>query len=258
MAEILTIDFLTGIMIFLRISAMFVFAPIYNSDNIPVLVRLALALIVTYIAFFSVDKIIIPQNFGFVILILYGIKEILTGVIMGMTLNIVFHGVSFAGLLFGRDMGLAMTQMFDPSSNTQGNIISTLLVLTIIVVFVLINGHHFVVQAVTYSFKIIPIGKFQVTESVYKLLVKYSASIFILAVKIASPVIVAFFLVHLASGIIARVSPSFQVFFVLLPLKLMLGVLLLALVTPLYVYLFKDLIYQYEKDLFELVKAIGA
>jgi len=61
MAEILVTDFLTGIMIFLRISAMFVVAPIYNSDNIPVLVRLALALIITYIAFFSIDSIIIQK-----------------------------------------------------------------------------------------------------------------------------------------------------------------------------------------------------
>jgi flagellar biosynthesis protein FliR len=48
------------------------------------------------------------------------------------------------------------------------------------------------------------------------------------------------------------------VFFVLLPLKLVLGILLLALVTPLYVYLFRDLIFEYERNLFELVKAIGA
>jgi flagellar biosynthetic protein FliR len=220
MAEILVTDFLTGIMIFLRISAMFVTAPIYNSENIPVLVRLALALIITYIAFFSVDKVLIGQDDSYIILVLYGIKEIFTGVIMGMTLNIVFHGVSFAGLLFGRDMGLAMTQMFDPTSNTQGNIISTILALTIIVVFILINGHHFVVQAVTYSFKIIPIGEFKMTESAYDLLIKYSASIFILAVKIASPIIVAFFLVHRGIGIIDRVSASFPLFFFFLALKL--------------------------------------
>ncbi len=257
MTEILLKDFLTGIMIFLRIGAMFAVAPVYNNQNIPVLLRFALALIITYITLFSIDKINLAQNESFIVLILYGIKEILTGVIMGITLNIVFHAVSFAGLLIGRDMGLAMTQMFDPSSNTQGNIISTILVLTVIMVFFLINGHQFVVQSITYSFKIIPIGKFKMTQSVYKLLVKYSAGIFILAVKIASPVIVAFFLVHIASGIIARVSPSFQVFFVLLPLKLVLGILLLALVTPLYVYLFKNLIFEYERNLFELVKAMG-
>jgi len=258
MSEILIIDFLTGLMIFIRVSAMFVVAPVYNSNNIPVLVRLALALIVSYIIFFNVGKYPLTENDVLLKLFLFGAKEVFTGVIMGITLNLVFQAISFAGLLVGRDMGLSMSQMFDPASNTDGNIISTVLTLAAVVIFVLINGHHFVIQSLSYSFKIIPIGGFVVNENAYLLLVKYSGSIFILAVKIASPVIVAFFLVHLASGIITRVSPSFQVFFVLLPLKLTLGIFLLALVTPLYVYLFKDLIFQYEEKLFEIVKAIGA
>ncbi|MCP5063257.1 MAG: flagellar biosynthetic protein FliR [Ignavibacteriae bacterium] len=257
MSEILVVEFLTGLMIFIRVSAMFVVAPIYNSNNIPVLVRLSLALIVSYIIFFNVGKYPLTENDVLLKLFLFGAKEVFTGVIMGITLNLVFQAISFAGLLIGRDMGLAMSQMFDPASNTDGNIISTVLTLAAIVIFVLINGHHFVIQSLSYSFKIIPIGGFVVNENAYLLLVKYSGSIFILAVKIASPIIVAFFLVHLASGIITRVSPSFQVFFVLLPLKLTLGIFLLALVTPLYVYLFKDLIFQYEEKLFEIVKAIG-
>jgi len=87
--------------------------------------------------------------------------------------------------------------------------------------------------------------------------VKISGSIFILAVKIASPIIVAFFLVHLASGIISRVSPSFQVFFVLLPLKIGLGLFIIVLVMPLYIYLFRNLIYEYEHKLFEIVKVLS-
>ena len=78
-----------------------------------------------------------------------------------------------------------------------------------------------------------------------------------MAIKISSPILVAFFLIHLASAIIARVSPSFQVFFVLLPLKLGLGLFLVALVMPLYIYLFRTLIYEYEDKLFEIVKALG-
>ena len=146
---------------------------------------------------------------------------------MGFTLNIVFQGISFAGLLVGRDMGLAMSSMFDPVSGDDGNIIATLLSMAAIIVFILIDGHHFVVQSLSYSFNVIPLGGFAVTESAYELIIKYSGSIFILAVKIASPVIVAFFLIHFASGIIARVSPSFQVFFVLIPLKIGLGLFLL-------------------------------
>jgi flagellar biosynthetic protein FliR len=233
------------------------FVPFYNSTTIPTLLRMALALLITYTIFFNVESYPFVEDENIVLLFVYAIKEAFVGIIMGFTLNIVFQGISFAGLLVGRDMGLAMSSMFDPVSGVDGNVVATLLSMAAVIVFVLIDGHHFVVQSLSYSFKVIPIGGFAVTESALELIIKYTGSIFILAVKIASPVIVAYFLIHLASGIIARVSPSFQVFFVLLPLKIGLGLFLIVLVMPLYIYLFRSLIYEYEDKLFELVKVLS-
>jgi len=253
MTEVLISDFLTGLMIFLRIGAMLSFVPFYKSDSIPVLIRLALSLIITYIIIFTIEPYNFSENDSVALLFLIGFKEVFVGIIMGFTLNLVFQGISFAGLLVGRDMGLAMSSMFDPVSGSDGNTIATILSLAAIVVFILINGHQFVIESLSYSFSVIPINGFVITEDAMHLIIKYTGSIFILAVKIASPIIVAFFLVHVASGIIARVSPSFQVFFVLLPLKIGLGFFLLVLVMPLYIYLFRDLIYQYENKLFDLL-----
>jgi len=257
MSELLISDFLTGLMIFIRIGAMLSIVPFYNSRSIPLLVRFSLALILTYIIFFNVDTIPFREDDSLAILFIYGFKEVFVGIIMGFTLNIVFQGISFAGLLVGREMGLAMSSMFDPVSGNDGNIVATVLSMTSIIVFLLIDGHHFIVQSLSYSFTVIPIGGFVITESAYELIIKYTGSIFILAVKIASPIIVAFFLIHLASAIITRVSPSFQVFFVLLPLKIGLGMFLVVLVMPLYVYLFRTLIYEYENKLFEIVKVLS-
>lgn len=257
MTEILISDFLTGLMIFIRIGAMLTFVPLYNSNTIPVLLRLGLALILTYIIFFNVETYPFQESDSLIMLVIFAFKEVFVGVIMGFTLNLVLQGISFAGLLVGRDMGLAMSAMFDPVTGDDGNVIATILSMAAVIVFILIDGHHFVVQSLSYSFKVIPIGSFAVTESAYELIVKYSGSIFILAIKIASPVIVAFFLIHIASGIIARVSPSFQVFFVLLPLKIGLGLFLIIMVMPLYIYLFRNLIYEYEDKLFEIIKVLG-
>ena len=257
MTELLISDFITGLMIFVRISAMFLFAPLFSNSAIPNLVRFALALIITYILFFNVETYPFTENDQLIFIILFGIKEVLVGITMGFVLSIVFQGISFAGLLVGRDMGLAMSSMFDPVTGDDGNIIATLLSMAAMIVFILINGHQFMIESLSYSFKVIPLGAFKVTEGVMNLIVKFSGSIFILALKISAPIMVAFFLIHLASGIIARVSPSFQVFFVLLPLKIALGIFLLALVTPLYIYLFRTLMYQYEDKLLEIVKMIG-
>jgi flagellar biosynthesis protein FliR len=256
MTELFISDFLTGVMIFLRIGAMLAFSPIYGNTAIPMLPRLALALVISYIVFFSVPAYPFSADENFLFLILFGIKESLVGITMGFVLGMVFQGISFAGLLVGRDMGLAMSSMFDPITGDDGNIIATLLSMAAGIVFILINGHHFIIESLAYSFKVIPLGGFKVTEAALDLIIKYSGSIFILAVKISSPIVVAFFLIHIASGIISRVSPSFQVFFVLLPLKIGLGIFLMILVMPLYIYLFRALLFEYEDKLIEIIKVL--
>ncbi len=257
MTEILVTDFLTGLMIFLRLVALFIFAPIYNSNNIPTLARLGLAVIITYIIFFSISEYNYEVNDSLVLLFLNGVKEVFIGIILGFTLNLVFQGISFAGLLIGRDMGLAMSTMFDPVTGSDGSVIATVLNLAAVIVFILIDGHYFIIESITYSFTLLPIGSFEVSKPLLDMLITLTGSVFLLSIKIASPIIVAFFLVHIASGIISRVSPSFQVFFVLLPLKITLGIFLLGLIMPIYIYMIRNLMYTYEEKLFEVIKIMS-
>ena len=88
MTELLISDFLTGLFIFIRIGAMLTFVPLYNSSSIPVLVRLALSLILTYIIFFNVETCSFSQDDSILLLFLYGFKEVFVGVIGGYHLNI--------------------------------------------------------------------------------------------------------------------------------------------------------------------------
>lgn len=120
--------------------------------------------------------------------------------------------------------------------------------------FFIINGHHYVITAVAYSFKIVPLGLFTINQPVMDIIIKFSGGIFVLAVKIASPIMISFFLMHVGAGIIARTIPSMNVFFVLQPLKIGLGFVILIAVTPVYVYIIRNLLMNYESKLFQLVK----
>jgi len=258
MTEILIKDFLGGVMIFLRIGAMFTIVPVFNNRNIPLLPKLTLALLITYILVYTVDLSPVQYEEGLIFLAIMGIKEIITGLIMGATLRFIFDGIGYAALHIGRDMGLVMLEMFDPSTESQNNMLSILFIMLATIVFILINGHHFIIESLAYSFNVIPLGHYTVNGNVVELIIKYSAMMFILSVKISAPIMVAFFLLHLASGIISRVSPNFQVFFVLLPLKLLLGMALLATILPLYVYVFRTLLINYEDKLLELIKFMNS
>lgn len=257
LTDVLVTDFITGVLIFLRIVALVFVAPVFNSQFIPKFIKILLSLTITYIVFFTVPKVQLDIGNSILPLALYGIKEIITGMIMGYMLNFVFWGLSFAGFLLSREIGLMMANMFDPNSQANDNILGSLFVFLGIIIFFIIRGPEYVISSLAFSFQAIPIGVFSFNESVFRLIIRLSASVFVLGLKIASPLIVAFFLVHVASGIISRISPTFQVFFVLLPLKLGLGIFLIILMLPIFAYAIRDILSAYQNNLFEILKAMS-
>lgn len=251
------IDFIIVFLIFVRISSAIIASPVLGSKTVPTLPKIFLSLVIAYIIYLTIDRTAftsIPTGW---MLIVLSIKEAITGLIIGFMLQFVFWGVSYAGTLIGFDMGLTMAEVFNPSSEESGNIVGEFLYYGALMVFFLINGHHYIISSLKYSFSVVPIGKFTINKPVYDLIVLYSASVFIIAVKIASPIIVSFFLVHIGEGIVARIIPQMQVFFVTQPIKIGLGLIILGSITPLYIYVIKNLLQDYESKLYNLIAAMG-
>lgn len=257
MTNLFVSDFIILFLIFLRISSAIFTAPIFGHESFPTMAKLFVSLIISYIVFVTLIHNSFPVEPNFWFLAVNGAKEVITGLLIGLTLQFVFYGVSFAGSLIGFDMGLYMADIFHASDGTQNNILGEFLYLTAIMVFLLINGHHYIVRALVESFAIVPIGKFVMNGAVFATLVKMSGGVFIIAVKIASPILVSFFLINIAEGIMARSIPQMQVFFVTQPLKLGLGILMIGFIIPVYIMAVKGLLKGFEDELFTLIKAMG-
>lgn len=258
MTNILVGDFVVVLLIFLRVIAAFMSSPIYSSNYIPTLVKIVLAAIIAYMIFLVMDKSNVHIDLNLVALALLGIKEVISGLLLGFALNMVFYGINYAGLLIGYQMNLTMATLFNPMEETSNDVIGQALYFLGLLVFLLINGHHYIITALAHSFMVIPLGKYAFNEAVLQILIKISGMVFVLAVKIAAPVIVSFFLLHIGEAIIARLIPQMQVFFVTQPLKILLGFILLIALVPVYVYLFKNLLQGFEDNLYELIKGMSA
>lgn len=251
-------DFILLLLVFLRISSAIIVAPFLGSRGIPVTIKLFLSLVISYIIYLTLDKNLIPPIEANWTLFVFAVKEIIAGLIIGFMLQFVFFAVNYAGTLIGFDMMLNMAEVFNPNEDVQSNIIGEILYYGALIIFILINGHHYLIQSLNYSYKVIQFGNFIISEPLHIYLVKLTASVFVLAIKIASPVLVSFFLIHIAEGIIARMIPQMQVFFVTQPLKLGLGIFLILLTLPLYIYMIKNLLIEYEKRLYILINTMGA
>jgi flagellar biosynthetic protein FliR len=256
MSGILITDFVLILMIFLRVVSAIVVAPVYGNSVVPGQVKVFLSIVISYIIFMTMDKssVVIEVSLGW--MIFNGIKEVLTGMLLGYMLNFVFYGLSFAASLIGFSIGLSMAQAFNPLDELSDNIIGEIYGYIAILVLFIINGHHYIITGLFFSFKTISIGHFAITKPVFDLIVKYSFSVFIIAVKISAPIIVSVFVVQIAEGVVARMIPQMQVFFVTQPLKIAFGIFLLISAIPITVYLMKVLLKETETGLYNLINAM--
>ena len=255
--EILVTDFTLIILIFVRIMSAFAATPIYSHTSIPTQVKIFISFIIAFIIFSLASPANIAVEFNAWWLFSMAIKEVVVGLILGFTVNLIFYGFNFAGTFIGFDMGLAMAQVMKKIEKTNGNVVGQVIYFLALMIFFIIDGHQFIIRALAYSFQVVPIGEFKASEALFSLMIKYSASVFIIAVKIASPILVSFFLIHVAEGILARMIPQMQVFFVTQPLKIGIGFVLLGSILPVYVYVIKNLLGEFENKLYFLVKTMG-
>ncbi len=257
MTEILIGDFVLALLIFLRIFSMMVAAPVLGHGAFPPIAKIFLCFVIAYMTFLTIDKANVLINLNLISIFVNAAKEIVTGLVMGYTLNFVFYGIAYAGSLIGYDMGLMFAEVLNPMQETQNNVVGEVIFYAAIMVFFLINGHHHFITAVVASFNVVPVAKWTVNEPLLQLVIKYSFAVFTIALKIASPILVSFFLVHIAEGIIARVIPNIQVFFVAQPVKIGLGFLLLSLLVPIYIFAIKNFLQRYEDQLTQIIKAMS-
>ena len=131
--------------------------------------------------------------------------------------------MQLAGQTIAFKMGFMMINLIDPQSQVNMPMISFLLNFIGLLLFLFINGHHWFLLAVYDSFTTLPVGGFVLNGPLVNQIVGFSASIFLIGVKIAAPVIVVIFVVDVVVGIIGRSAPQIHVLVVGMPLKILVG-----------------------------------
>jgi flagellar biosynthesis protein FliR len=162
------------------------------------------------------------------------VKEIAMGMMFGFVARLVFVAVQFAGELVGIDIGFGVVNVIDPLSAEQISIIGTFKNLIAMVTFLMIDGHHVILQALSESFAMVPLGGVQLSEMLAKGLIEMTAQVFGMAVKLAAPVVTSLFMTSVALGIMARTMPQMNVFIVGFPLKIAVGMGMMAMTLPLF------------------------
>ncbi len=142
--------------IFLRVSAMTLTVPVFDSRSIPAVFKIGLCFTITLVLYPIVrlePVAFSPSMIPFAI----GIAcEIVTGVIIGFLIRLIFTGIQLAGELVAFQMGFSVASVIDPMSSSQVPVISQMIYMFAILIFLTTNAHHWVLRALVESFNLIP------------------------------------------------------------------------------------------------------
>ncbi|WP_343628044.1 flagellar biosynthetic protein FliR [Roseateles sp.] len=218
---------------FLRTLALFAGMPVFSQRNVPTRVRIGLALFIAVAAQPSLPVMpTIPLDSLPQILTAVA-QQMLIGLAMGFAVRLVFASLEFAGELIGLQMGLNFAGFFDPSTGAQGTSSSRFLGSMVAFLFIAINGHLMLINALVASFQAFPVG-----DEPFRFLrvaqpQVWGAEVFRIGLWIALPLITMLMFVNLVLGIISRVAPQLNVFSVGFPLTVSIGLVGLVATLPL-------------------------
>ncbi len=222
------------LLVLLRVGALMVVAPIFGHRHWLARAKVGLALMVAVVLFPMVADQPLDLPTGIFPYAFLMVREVLMGVVLGFTVLLLFVAIQFAGQLAGLQMGFGIVNVIDPQSSNQVSIIGQFLNILAILLLLTLDGHHMILSGLVTSFETIPLGGVSFQDGLMFKLMDLTAQVFIIAVKISAPILMALFLVTAAMGVLARTVPQMNVFLIGFPLQIGVGLAALVIALPLF------------------------
>lgn len=215
---------------FARIGTMVMLLPGLGELTVSPRVRLTIALVLTAVIMplHRIDYQVDLRSFGPVVIVL--IEEILVGAVLGLTARLTIAALQVAGTVAANQMGLGFVTAVDPTQGQQGMLVGNFLAVLGVTLIFATDLHYLVIAALNDSYALFRPGEVPVMGDVANVLTGSVASAFRIGVQLAAPFLVFGLLFNLGLGVLSRLMPQMQVFFVGMPLSILVGFLILMLV----------------------------
>jgi flagellar biosynthesis protein FliR len=244
-------------LVFLRVGAVLMSIPVFDSKSIPLFFKIALAF-TTSMALFPIlelEPLALITNFFAMGVSVAG--EILLGLVIGFSVKLIFAGIQLAGQLAGYQMGMALANVMDPSSSQQVPLLAQFNNLIALLIFITINAHYWFIRALAHSFQLVPPLNVNFSGSLMEHLIKMSGNMFVIGIQIGAPVIASLLITSVAFGLIARTVPQMNVFIVAMPLKIAVGLLFLGFSLPYFSAFLEKIFNGLGQNIFFMLKAMS-
>lgn len=217
-------------LMFARVGAMVMLMPSLGETNIPMRIKLAIALMLALIILplhrnaYQIDMTSLTP------LLVLMLQEIFVGIVLGATARVTLSALQVAGSVIAQQLGLGFVTAVDPTQGQQGLLIGNFLTLLGVTLLFTTDAHYLVIEALSDSYKVFAPGELLQSGDVAALATKAFAASFKIGMQLAAPFLVFGLVFNVGLGVLARLMPQMQVYFVGVPLSIMIGFVILAAV----------------------------
>ena len=215
------------LLILIRVSSFFVVSPVFFAKGVNNFFKIAFSLCLSFILFSigsSNFDITVQNGVQYIFLIIF---EVVVGILIGIFVNLLFQLFSSIGSIIDSQGGFSSAQVFDPLTNNNSSVVEKLFYWISLCVFIILNGHHYLIRAFVFSYDKIKIGEFTFTENILKTFIDTTFIIFRASFMIIVPIIVVLIFVDIILGIISRIIPKINIIVISFPFKIAVTVVLL-------------------------------
>lgn len=220
----------TFLLIFARTGTMIMLLPGIGEQGISPRMRLTAALILAavLVPLHRADYHLVAGTLGPAIVLV--VEEIIIGAVLGLAARLTISALDIAGAVIAQELGLGFVTAVDPSQGEQNMIVSNFLTMLAITLFFATDMHHLVLAALNDSYTLFAPGEVPATGDVAALVTKTVSGAFRIGVQISAPFLVFGLMFNLGLGVLSRLMPAMQVYFLAMPISIVGGFLLLVVV----------------------------
>ncbi|BCG59672.1 flagellar biosynthetic protein FliR [Paenibacillus sp. URB8-2] len=231
------------LLIFCRITAFFVVVPVFSSRSLPTTFKIGISFFVSLIVFSARGTgVTAPEDLGIILLI---IRESLIGLLLGYMGYLMFMAIQTAGSFIDIQIGFGIANVIDPMTGASSPLLGNFKYMIALLMFLGMNGHHYLLDAIINSYNWVPLDNQLLVKmmdgSLSDFLVRSFAQSFVLAFQMSAPLVTALFLTDIGLAYLARTAPQYNVFVIGVPLKIIVGLVLLLVLMPTLAALFQSL-----------------
>ena len=241
-----------------RMAGLFSAIPLFGGKIVPTRIKIAVIFVMALV-FFPIVRANLPKipvdilSLG----LLVG-REVLIGLSLGLLSQVVFSAVEFCGQFIGMQMGFTTASLFDPTMGTQLSVLSVFENVLATLLFMSLGMHHLFLRTIIESYRVVPLGAWHMSGELLAFVVTTTGGIFVLAIKLAAPLMASLLAATVSLGVMARIFPQMNIFMMSFPLNIGLGFIVLGITLRVFFHILSSSFAGLSQQITTLLRLIGA